>query len=199
MQEEHEAAVAYLHAHGLDVGVSTDMLDDMVQLAVERLESAAHRGPEYELADSELLVLREGGFDLSGRTLGRADPVAQGVADYAAVLQTALSTKEAADKLGVNASRIRQRLGEGTLYGIRINSEWRLPLFQFVDGGLLPGFDEVVSRIDREEVHPVALYRWLTSPNPDLYAEDVEIELSPQQWLASGRRVEPVARMASHL
>ncbi|HEX9699174.1 MAG TPA: hypothetical protein VGD06_06905, partial [Acidobacteriota bacterium] len=122
-----------------------------------------------------------------------------GVADYAALLKTALSTREAADRLGVNPSRVRQRLGEGTLYGIRFGSEWRLPLFQFADGGLLPGFEEVIARVDREEVHPVALYRWFTSPSSELYADDLEIELSPRQWLAGGRPGAPVARIASQL
>lgn len=194
---ESEAAVAYLHAHGIDVSV--DLLDEMVQQAVDRLERVVRREPEYELTDPEALVLREGGFDLSCRTTGRSDPVAHGVAEYAAMLATALTTREAAARLGVNASRVRQRLGEGTLYGISVSSEWRLPSFQFVEGGLLPGFEEVIARVDRDEVHPVALYRWLTSSSPDLYAEDLGIELSPRQWLASGRPAEPVARIAGHL
>lgn len=194
-----EAAVAYLHAHGLGVSVSAELLDDMVQHAVERLGSALRDDPEYELPENEALVLREGGFDLAARAMGPADPAARGVAEYAALLQTALSTREAAERLGVQPSRIRQRLGEGTLYGIRIDSEWCLPLFQFTDDGLLPGIGEVIARIDRERMHPVALYRWFISPNPDLYAEDLEVELSPRQWLASGRPAEPVARTAAHL
>ena len=199
VSEGNEAAVAYLHAHGLEASVSPEVLDEMVRHAVERLERAVHREPEYELTDPEALVLREGGFDLSQGAVDRSDPVAEGVADYAALLKTALSTREAADRLGVNPSRVRQRLGEGTLYGIRFGSEWRLPLFQFADGGLLPGFEEVIARVDREEVHPVALYRWFTSPSSELYADDLEIELSPRQWLAGGRPGAPVARIASQL
>lgn len=192
-------AAFYLHAHGLDVSVSAELLGEMVRHAVERLGSTLHLEPGYELTEHEELVLRDGGFDLARRALGRSDPIAQGVADYAALLETALTTKEAAERLGVQPSRVRQRLGEGTLYGIRVDSEWRLPAFQFTDGGALPGVEEVLSRLDRDVVHPVALYRWFTSPSSDLYAQDLDVELSPRQWLASGRPAEPVARIAGHL
>ncbi len=39
---------------------------------------------------------------------------------------------------------MRQRLGEGTLYGVRAGRENRLPAFQFEGGGEVPGASRVV-------------------------------------------------------
>lgn len=52
-------------------------------------------------------------------------------ADYMALLESSHSTAEAARFLGVDASRIRQRIRERSLYGIEYENAWRLPRFQF--------------------------------------------------------------------
>jgi hypothetical protein len=123
------------------------------------------------------------------------------VAEYAALLKSSLSTAETARRLGVDPSRIRQRLTADppTLYGIRIGPNWYVPEFQFDGDGLLRGLGEVVSRLD-PELHPVAVFRWFTTPSADLSAEALGgRSLSPRDWLRLGLPVEAVAEMASNL
>ncbi|MGH9362660.1 MAG: hypothetical protein ACRD2T_12165 [Thermoanaerobaculia bacterium] len=112
-----------------------------------------------------------------------------------------MTAAEAAKRLGVDPSRIRQRLTSRapTLFGIRLESGWVVPEFQFDGDTLLPGLGEVVARLD-PELHPIAIFRWFTTPNPDLVGgPGKERALSPRDWLRLGLPVAAVAELASDL
>jgi hypothetical protein len=98
--------------------------------------------------------------------------------------------------LGVDDSRVRQRLAERTLYGIKLRSGWRLPLFQFDDGQAVPGIDVVFPCLD-PGLHPVAVYQWFTTPAPDLLLDDQPV--SPRDWLRAGASTTEVAAFADAL
>lgn len=194
--------VAYLHAHGIRVPPSK--LDEMVREAVGRLHRSLFReDPRQDLTAAEAAVLERGGFVLEPTELGAEDPLVQTAAELAALLQESLSTTEAAGRLGVDPSRIRQRLTSvpPSLYGIRLESGWVVPAFQLEGGKTLPGIADVVARLD-SELHPVAVYRWFHLANPDLVLERKGKEprlLSPRDWLRLGLAVEPVAELAGQL
>ena len=141
--------------------------------------------PAREFLPEEAVVLEEGGLDLSPPATGEPDPLARTAARYAALLATALTTREAARLLGTGESRVRQRLKEKTLYGVKAGRENRFPIFQFEGGKVVPGIGEVLRHVDRS-MHPVALLNWFTLPNPDLYLDEEEGEVSPREWLLSG-------------
>ncbi len=141
--------------------------------------------PAGEFSPGEAAVLAEGGLDLSPPAAGEPDPLARTAARYAAMLATALTTREAAGLLGTGESRVRQRLKEKTLYGVKAGRENRLPAFQFEGGKEVPGMGEVLRHVDRS-LHPVALSNWFMLPNPDLYLDEEERALSPREWLLSG-------------
>ncbi|MEM9556020.1 MAG: hypothetical protein AAGC60_17320 [Acidobacteriota bacterium] len=103
---------------------------------------------------------------------------------------------EAADRLGVNGSRVRQRLGAGTLYGFKHEGAWRLPRWQFEAGASIPRLDRVMEALD-PDVSPVAVSRWFTSAWQDLV--DGERLLSPRRWLLEGRDPAPVVAQARML
>jgi hypothetical protein len=142
--------------------------------------------PAREFSPAEAAVLEEGGLELSPPTLEEPDPLARTAARYAALLATALTTREAAGLLGTGESRVRQRLKEKTLYGVKAGKENRFPAFQFEGGKEVPGIGEVLRHVDRS-LHPVALLNWFTQPSPDLYLEEEEERaVSPREWLLSG-------------
>src|SRR5215216_1811954 len=154
--------------------------------------------PGKEFSEEEIMALKEGGLDLSPREAG-PDPLAGTAAKYVALLASALTTREAAGVLEVGESRIRQRLREGTLYGVKAGRENRLPAFQFEGGREVPGIAEVLARIDRS-VHPVAVLNWFLLPNPDLYLDEEEASpVSPRHWLLSGGDPEVPAQLAKDL
>jgi CheY-like chemotaxis protein len=149
-----------------------------------------------ELTDSESKELREAGFPITAKVNLR--PIEERVAEYITLVSSSLSTLEAASRLGVNTSRIRQRLisSPRTLYGIRKNGEWMLPAFQFEKTGLVPNIDKVIARLD-PGLDPVAVNRWLKKPNPDLIQGDEEVP--PLDWLRQGLSWESVADLAEDL
>lgn len=110
-----------------------------------------------------------------------------------------LSVEEAARRLGVNTSRIRQRLAKRSLYGLKDGNTWLLPAFQFWSDGLVPGVEVVVKRLPLD-IGALAVARWFSSPNPDLSTRDEdERPLTPLQWLRGGNPPEAAAELAAAL
>ena len=138
------ATKAFLHAHGIEV--APEELDPMLREAISRLRRTLYRpNSRADLTREEARTLEQGNFMLDNRQ-GVQDPLAQTVAEYAALLRSSLSTADAAKRLGVNPSRIRQRLTSEppTLYGIRIGSCWYIPDFQFDGDKAIQGLGKVV-------------------------------------------------------
>ena len=154
--------------------------------------------PAAELPAEETAALRRGGFELTPRKSESANALARTAADYAALLATSLAANEAAQTLGLDPSRIRQLLVARKIYGLQRKGVWRIPIFQFDGHRLLPGLEEVVPSLPRD-LHPVAVYRWFTSPNPDLLPEDLDRELSPREWLLAGYSPKIVAQLGVDL
>ena len=181
-----------------------------MRAAIRALRAAplAPMGAE-ELPSGEAAVLKEGGFALR-MIAEQEDPYLQTVADYAALVATGLTVKEAAARLKIDPSQIRRRLGQRTLYGLKIDDDWVLPAFQFVgeDGPLVPGLAEVLPHLPAT-LHPVPVYRWFTRPDPDLRLrvlhaprEDTwvpDVALSPLDWLRSGGAPATVATLVAGL
>lgn len=199
--------IAFLHARGIRVGPGA--LGRMLEEALARLPAALYPADARSaLTQGEVVALERGGLDLSPEDLAEDDPLARTVTKYTALLETSLSTAEAAELLEVDRSRIRQRLTARppTLYGIRLSDgSWRIPRFQFAERRLLPGLGEVVARLD-PELHPVAAVRWFTTPSVDLLVEDPNAPpellgklLSPREWLLDGLSPRSVADLAETL
>jgi len=124
---------------------------------------------------------------------------ARAAVEYLELLGTSLTIDEAAGRLGVNPSRIRQRLAERSLYGLKDGSRWLLPAFQFASKGLVPGVGAVVRKLP-SDIGAVAAARWFSTPNPDLRArDDEETALTPLQWLLGGNPPEAAADLAAAL
>ena len=123
------------------------------------------------------------------------DPLMRSIADYMALLETSLSTAEAARYLKVDVSRIRQRLRERSLFGIEYDGERRLPRFQFERKQVVPGLREVLSALP-EGLNPLDVAEWFLSPNPDLELVDRETPLSPREWLLKGENLAAVVKLA---
>jgi hypothetical protein len=122
-----------------------------------------------------------------------SDPLMRSIGDYMALLETSLTTAEAARYLKVDVSRIRQRLRERSLFGIDYDGERRLPRFQFERKQVLPGLREVISALP-EGQNPLDVAEWFLTPNPDLEFENRA--LSPRDWLLKGESVGVVVQLA---
>lgn len=185
------------------VRITEQEMDALLLKAVsEMVPAPLVSNPRQELTEADAVALERGGFSLQPIVhSGPDDPIVQTAAIYATLLATSLSVTDVARMLGVESSRVRQQLVARMLYGIKDVSVWRLPRFQFNDDltGLLPGVRRVLPHLS-QALHPVAVYTWFTSPNPDLVTDkDEEIALSPRDWLRSGRSPKSVADLAASL
>jgi hypothetical protein len=99
--------------------------------------------------------------------------------------------------LGVSEGRVRQRINtERTLFGVKTSRGWRLPAFQFEEGGEVPNIGRVFKELD-PGLHPLSVANWFLLPKPELYFEGDEERLySPREWLLSGGDLEVLLPLA---
>ena len=177
-------------------------LADFESLVMEAVARALPRRPlidaRADLTANEARFLVDAGVpldDFAPPDLGSDSPLVQTAADYAALLATALTVPELATRLGVDQSRVRQRIARHSLIAVKDGASWRLPLYQLDDAGhrLLPGLASVAPRL--VQVHPVAAARWFVLPHPDL-VDDSGGAISPRAWLLSGGDPQEVAALA---
>lgn len=203
-----------------DAPFPTDNIAADMQLAVELRRAsdqmdiaAGELGDLLRSAFSELAVIPAGAADPgSGLTMAERGPLeragailtslpgvgqrasAQTAARNLSLILDALNVKQVAQMLGRSEVRIRQRLADRTLFGVRLGSGWRIPSFQFADGRELPGWGVVVPAFPRD-VLPVAVESFLERTNTDL---DIDGDaVSPRTWLSNGLDPERVAQAVS--
>lgn len=159
------------------------------------------KGVERGLSAAEAALLDAGGLPMgtSGEQRQAFERTAQ---IYAAIVASSLNVEHAARLLGVTGGRIRQRLLQRTLYGIKSGERrnWQLPSFQFYQGRVVPGLDVVLPHLS-PDLHPVEVYAWFTRPHSDLVPDGRSDEqaLSPRDWLIAGYPAANVAALAAEL
>jgi hypothetical protein len=162
----------------------------------EPLRGESGESAARTLSIGELAALERVGLSANPWKGGaKRDPLQQSITDYMALLETSYSTGEAAKHLKVDASRVRQRLRENSLFGIDYGGEKRLPRFQFERAQVLPGLRDVLAVLP-EGLNPLDVAEWFLSPNPDLEIESQEEPLSPRAWLLKGHAVGAVVKLA---
>ncbi len=174
---------------------------DRAVVELVQAELLPEPGRVADCTQGEDEVLKRGGFDLSAPSPDSIDPVSRATAEYARLVSDSYTTEETGEILGVNSSRVRQRLAgkPRTLLGMKLGHSWRIPSFQFVGQKLVPGLNKVVAELS-PALHPVAVYRWFTTPCPDLVYDDVDDKpVSPLDWLKMGNPPGSVAELASNL
>jgi hypothetical protein len=159
--------------------------------------------PLFEGESSTLTAAEEGALARGGVEPVSEEDVAvvqaRAASAYEELREGSLTVDEAAARLQVNTSRVRQRLGERSLFGLKDGNTWLLPAFQFRPKGLVPGVGVVVRRMP-PDISPLAAAQWFTSPNPDLCTRDEnERPLTPLQWLLGGNSPEAAAELAAAL
>ncbi|WP_377108325.1 hypothetical protein [Propionicimonas sp. T2.31MG-18] len=151
------------------------------------------------LSAAEVAFLREHAGPAAVEVLG-TDPAVliqdarrAEVARMTELVAGSLGIAEAALLLGVDRSRVSQRLSTGSLWSFRFGRGRRLPRWQFtLDGRSLPGLDVVVAAIPAE-LSPESVAGFMGTPQPEL--ED----RTPVAHLAGGGEPAPVAELVAGL
>lgn len=167
----------------------------LVEDAARRLSPAAADPADY-FTPEQRATLADVGLDLTPRRPAEVDSRARAVAAEAVLRDSALTVTAAAGVVGVDTSRIRHRLSAGRLAGWKDRGGWRLPAWQFVSGGVLPGLETVLAAVP-EDQPPLVIAAFMTTPQPDLRVEDRPA--TPRQWLLAGGAPSRVAALAATL
>ena len=170
----------------------------MLRRVLDAMPTMLYGQTSAELTVAERQVLIDAGVDLDARP--RTDPLAASAALYAAIVETSLSTGEAAKRLGMRQNRVRQMMARRTLYSVLLDNRRYIPLFQFQhDGGLVPNITKVNAALPGD-LHPVDVHDWYTKPDPDLFVADaIDAPMSPLAWLGSGGDVRSVLVLVRRL
>lgn len=150
------------------------------------------------LTEREKKLLAEGAGKPRRIPRNAPDPRAASLAHMAKLRADSLSVEEAAKLLGVNPSRIRQRLGgkPRTLLGMKVGRSWRVFRYQLDGHQLVLNLEKVIAAMPRGR-DPVGEHNWLTLPDPDLEVGDRAV--SPIEWLRRGHDPEQVIEVARWL
>jgi hypothetical protein len=128
----------------------------------------------------------------------REDPMMTYATEFGAILATSLSATQAAKRLGgITPVRSRQMIREGTLYAIRIDGRWKIPIFQFTDKGLVTHLGIVNINLP-PTLDAVSVLRWYTNPDAELTTAHGK-PLSPLNWLKNGMDPARVVELARDL
>lgn len=153
------------------------------------------RPVEY-LGAAQQATLRKLGASLQPLRADELGPIAGLAAAHAEVVSQSATVPGLAKRLGVDPSRVRQRIYARSLYAFKHRGGWLIPSFQLDANRLIPGVEAVVSKLS-PALHAVAVSRWFTTPNADLVLGDEAV--SPIAWLSSGGQPEVVAALAGSI
>ncbi len=151
------------------------------------------------LSAAETVFLREHAGPAAGEVLD-ADPAAlvqdarrAEVSRMTDLVAGSVGVAEAALLLGVDRSRVSQRLSAGSLWSFRLGRGRRLPRWQFTgDGRSLPGLDVVVAAIPAE-LSPESVAGFMNTVQPELEGQ------TPTSHLTGGGDPAPVAELVAGL
>lgn len=101
------------------------------------------------------------------------------VRELAETLAGSISIKEAATILGVDRSRVSRRISGNTLWAFDFRGSRRIPRWQFLGDGLLPGLDIIVRSVPPRTI-PAVLDAFMHTALPDFG------DRTPIDYLASG-------------
>lgn len=141
----------------------------------------------------EVAVLARDGIDVDAPEWTGPTSVAPALLE---LIADALSTREAAELLGVTDSRVRQRIAARTLHAVRAGGAWRLPRWQFAGAGVVPGLGEVLPQVP-VDLRPLSVRGFFTTEQPDLVIDGGAV--TPRAWLLAGGAPARVAELAAAL
>lgn len=152
--------------------------------------------PTDYLGERQQSALRKLGARLTPLQASELGPIAGLAVAHAELVAQSLTVAETAKRLGVDTSRVRQRIYARSLYAFKHGGGWLVPAFQLRRRKIVPGLDATVAALS-PALHPVAVSRWFTTPNPDLVIDDSTV--SPIDWLAVGGVPETAASLAGSI
>lgn len=150
------------------------------------------------LPEAEAHALAQVGLKRTPRTRANATKSrASYVTTFLDLFHKSDTSAELAAKLGLDPSRIRQRIRDRSLLSLELNGERRVPRFQFEGKVEVPGLSKVLAAT--ANLSPVAFAMWFLTPTPDLELEPDGTPTSPREWLLRTGDIDAVLALTEDL
>ena len=182
---------AFLASRGIEGLTAADVLGALEE-GIDARTSVA-----VPVAEGDIEYLRaHGGQDARAALNGWEPTVAAGrcalayTREAGELIADSITVAQAAQRLGVDRSRISRRLRDKTLYSFTIADRIRIPLWQFTGDRLLPGLPEVVAALPRG-FSPAAVAARMRSPWEELGGQSIT------GFLAAGGAPEVAAELVA--
>lgn len=171
---------ALLAKHHVDM-TSQEVLDELDSAfgAIPGVGAATLSGAEVEFLRQHAGTSAVAAIDRWSGEDERQARARTAMRDLAEALSGSVSIREAAAILGVDRSRVSRRITGDALWAFDLHGNRRIPRWQFLGDGLLPGLDVVVPAIPRG-VTPAVVDTFMHAPQPDFG------DRTPIEHLAAG-------------
>jgi hypothetical protein len=161
------------------------------QLVVDEVERAGEPGRVTLPSEEEKLWASMGADFTDTGALRRA--AARRTSAFVHLLERSIQGDVAmAERLGVDRSRVSQRLAERSLYAFELGEERCFPAWQ-LSGMPQHSLRTVLGALD-PGLHPLVVDHWFNTPNVDLPGPDDE-PVTPVEWLATGGSPETLVEL----
>lgn len=178
------------------VGERVESPSVAVSATVAALSALSHPRPRWGMPPAEAQLWRSVGAR-PATVSESARVVARSAALIAQLVAASIEGDAAmAEVLGVDRSRVSQRVADRSLYCFDGPNGRLFPRWQLVGRKPLPGLREVLGVL-RPTLHPLTVDHWMTTVNVDLIVDEEPV--SPVEWLASGGPGKVVAALAEEL
>ena len=191
MSTAEQARDHYFQVHGLKAE-APERLEEALKDAIEKLKTNLYGPSRTELTPTEIAMLERAGVDLDEHPEYQ-DPMLTYATEFAAILATSLTPVVVAKRLRITPVRVRQLIRQHTLFAIRVDSRWQVPIFQFDGDVLVPNIGRVNARL--AQLDAVSVMRWYTEKDPELEDSNGRI-MTPLEWLKAGRGVDELIKIA---
>lgn len=167
---------------------------DFAAALAEDLCSKPQGGSSGLTAEQEEVLVEHGGLEPAEHDDTRGVAVLSARTSLAEQIRTSMSVEEAGRLIGIDPSRVRHRVRDGSLYGHKVGKSLRLPYWQFADESPLPSLRSVLVALPAD-LHPLEATAFMTTPVADLALQGHD--RSPVDWLTLGGDARTVTELAA--
>ncbi|MCI9889349.1 hypothetical protein JT358_12905 [Micrococcales bacterium 31B] len=201
-----QSSVDHLVERAQIAGADSDTVADLLRLTADFFTSSAAGGDGLTASEAQYLM-DSGAFSVAQLAeaearVNRGDLARHEHLTRIGTVARSLTAAQAAERLGVDASRVRHRQRQGALYGFLVGRSRYYPTWQFVPGTprALPHLAALLKALP-EGWSPASVEGFMTTPQPNLCEGDSfeggQLPQTPVAWLLGGGPVEPVLDMLS--
>lgn len=188
-----------------ELGVAGDTVNELLRETAGILKERQPRGRGLTESEARFLVgsgaFTQDEFDRTEASVANGELAKQERETRLGTLARTLTADQVAERLGIDASRVRHRQAKNNLFAFLSGRTRLYPTWQFAAGAdtIVPHLAAVVDAFP-EGWHPASIEGFMTTPQRDLPARidgaaGDDAYLTPVEWLVGGGNPDDIVRI----